>query len=79
MESYKPSLSFIMATAPKAKYRLEIDSIAFLFIRGAREDALKFMREMRVSNRIWWTVCIAGVLRWCIWRDSNWERNGSKL
>lgn len=71
VEQYIPSPSFRMATNPKAKYRMEIDSIALLLIKGRNESAFRFMREMRLPERMLWTVCVAGILRWVMHRDGG--------
>jgi hypothetical protein len=71
MTSYKPSPAFRMAIARKSKYRLEIESIALLLLKGKRESAFNYMGGIAeyLPFRVWENVIWAGVLRWCLYRD----------
>ena len=66
MTGWKPSSAFRMAFAIKSKYRLEIDSIALLLLKGEKEAALNYMRGISyIPFHSWENVIWAGVLKWC--------------
>lgn len=70
MTSWRPSSAFRMAFALKSKYRLEIDGIALLLLRGEYERAFSYMRGITyIPFHSWEKVIWAGVLKWCALRS----------